>query len=343
MKTRLSQSHTFPKDFLPTVFMLLFCGVCSSSLANKIVLSGSAQGTSYHITYYDFKNRNFQTQIDSVLDEIDLCLSVYRDDSEISLSNLSMLYKFKSADFYKVLVKSREIFFATDGAFDPTVLPLVEAYGFGKSKKHIPKIENLDSLTDLVGFQFVDFDSIALKKKKKNIRLDFNAIAQGYSVDKISGFLEQNGISVYMVEIGGEIRLKGRKDRAQHWQVGIEQPDGSGRLSAVAYLTDIAMSTSGNYRNFYVKDGKTYNHIINPKTGRTESNSLLSVTVFTHDSSSADAYATAFLVMGTPATIDFLKSRPDLDAYLIFRNENAEISTFSTSGVKPFIKQRVEN
>lgn len=298
-----------------------------------VSLEGETQGTTYRIKYRDSQQRNLKHSIDSLLAEFDQCLSLYRSDSELSQFNRGMSHRFERPYFYPVLKKSEEVFRATDGAFDPTVLPLVEAYGFGPKKPRPTDEINVDSLVQLVGLQQIVFDSITAQKQRKNIRLDFNGIAQGYSVDVLAMFLETKGVSQYMVEIGGEIRTKGQKGDGQYWTVGIADPFHPDQLYVTLNLSDRAMTTAGNYRNHYVANGQVFSHIINPKTGMTEQSELVSVTVFAADAITADGYDTAFMVMGLEKTKRFLANRPDLDAYLMYTDANGQLQTYATAGV----------
>lgn len=313
------------------------------SLADLPIISieGPAQGTTYHIKYRDQQQRNYKAQIDSILADIDKCLSLYRPDSEISAFNRSSRHSFQSPYFYPVLKKSAEVYQATEGAFDPTVLPLVEAYRQGKKRRQ-DWTKNVDSLLQYVGFQHIIFDSVSIQKRKANVRLDFDSIAQGYTVDVVAAFLETKGITRYMVEIGGEVACRGEKSQGKWWTIGIENPLHPGEIGATVQMADRGMATSGNYRNQYRIDGQSFSHIINPKTGFSAPDSLLSVTVFANNALTADAFDTAFLVMGLAKTKAFLATRPDLDAYLIYRNNQGNPQVFFTEGIRPFIGSQQE-
>ncbi|GAB4048494.1 FAD:protein FMN transferase [Spirosoma litoris] len=299
-----------------------------------INLEGETQGTTYHIKYRDERQRNLKKEIDSVLITIDKCLSTYLPDSEISRFNRSETHRFESPYFYPVLKKSEEVFRVTNGAFDPTVMPLIEAYGFGPKKVRLTEPVNSDSLLQFVGFQKISFDSVSIRKLKKNIRLDVNGIAQGYSVDVVSEFLESKGIDRYIVEIGGEVRTRGKKGEGQTWTIGIENPRQPGKMLTTMKLVNRAMTTAGNYRNHYESNGQTFSHIINPKTGLMEQSSVLSVTVFAPDAITADGYDTAFFVMGLEATKRYLSTRKDLDVYIVYAGEDGQPKTFMTEGLK---------
>jgi thiamine biosynthesis lipoprotein len=310
-----------------------------TSQLSLISFDGKAQGTTYHIKYYDPENRSFKAEVDSILADFDRSLSLYRVDSEISEFNRNETFTFQSPYFYPVLKKSQEIYEDTDGAFDPTVMPLMEALGFGAKKVKDPGSANIDSLLQLVGFRHIRFDTVSVQKTRSHIRLDFNGIAQGYSVDVISEFLSKRNITRYMVEIGGEVRTKGTKDGGKPWVAGIEDPLRRGALIATVALKDRAMTTAGNYHNHFTSNGQVFNHLINPKTGSMEQTSLLSVTVFARDAMTADGYDTAFFVMGTEAVKDFTTKRRDLDVFLIYTNQNGVVETFASDGIRDLIKE----
>lgn len=305
------------------------------------LVDGEAQGTTYHVKYYDRKNRNFKAEIDSILQEFDRSLSLYRPDSEISEFNKNESLAFHSPYFYPVLKKSQEVYQATNGAFDPTVMPLVEAYGFGAKRVKNPENVDVDSLLKLIGFHNIQFDSLAVQKTRANVRLDFNGIAQGYSVDVIGDFLVKQNIDRFMVEIGGEVLSRGIKEEGKSWVAGIEDPLHRGALFATVRLDNRAMTTAGNYHNHFTSNGQVFNHLINPKTGEMEQTPLLSVTVFAKDAVTADGYDTAFFIMGLEATKNFLSKRKDLDVYLIYTNEKGNLETFASDGIRDFIKEPV--
>nr|MBZ1359484.1 FAD:protein FMN transferase [Dyadobacter fermentans] len=314
-----------------------------------ISIQGEAQGTTYHIRYFDPQNRNFKHSIDSVLTEFDKCLSLYRSDSELSAFNRTSRHTFRSAWFYEVLVKSNEIHAATGGAFDPTIMPVSEAYGFGNKKNVDPENVNMDSLLQFVGFKHIEFNQKEVSSPP-GVRLDFNGIAQGYSVDIVGAFLRSHGIHRFMVEIGGEVICSGTKNNGRPWVTGIENPLRPAALAATVALTNRAMTTAGNYHNHFTRNGITYNHIIDPRSGgrrsggrrsgSMEQTPLLSVTVFAKDAITADGYDTAFFVMGSEATKTFLKNRKDIDVYMLYTNEEGHLMSYATDGIKEFIQEK---
>ena len=315
-------------------YLLILCFSTAPAVKDSPVVSleGTAQGTSWHIMYADEQQRNVKPEIESTLQDIDKCLSIYRRDSEISLFNKSTSYQFQLPYFYPVLKKSAEVYAATNGAFDPTVMPLTEAYRLGKRTGQ-PWWNKTDSLLQYVGFSNIIFNENGVRKLKDHVRLDFDGIAQGYSVDVLATLLESKGIYNYLVEIGGEVRCRGRKNAATGWTIAIDDPLHPEGKALIVTLNNRAATTAGNYRDHYRQNGQTFSHIINPKTGFSRQDTLLSVTVFADDAITADAYDTAFMVMGLSETKAFLAQHPHLDAYLIYINKQGQVSSYATAGV----------
>ncbi|WP_119079136.1 FAD:protein FMN transferase [Chitinophaga alhagiae] len=316
------------------------CGMCGSGLnpatqtvPPEISIEGAAQGTTWHIVYTDAAGRHFKTQVDSILLAIDLCLSTYRTDSEVSAFNQFDDFRYQSGHFYPVLQRSLEIYRATNGAFDPTVMPVTEAYRKGKSTGR-PWLQQLDSLLQYVGFQYIVFDRETVHKTKEHVRLDFDAIAQGYTVDVIAVWLEAQGVADYMVEVGGEVRCKGLRQGARPWTVGIENPLRPGEELLRLNIGHRAIATAGNYRNFYVRNGQTYRHIIHPKTGLAKQDPLLSATVVAADAITADGFDTALLVMGLEESKQLLQREKDLDACLVYQQPDGSVAVFLTERLK---------
>lgn len=328
---------------ISAVLSLFFLISCSSNqtIKTEFNVKGLAQGTSYHITYIDNGGRNFERQIDSLLIEIDNSLSTYQPKSIISKFNATDSIMHTDKMFRDVFIDAKNIYEKSQGAFDPTIAPIVNAWGFGFKNMDKTDDKTIDSL-----LQFVDFNAVQLQdsfvfKNNKNIMLDFNAIAQGYSVDVIANFLEDKKIKNYMVEIGGELRVKGNNTKGKLWRIGIDKPIENNDirdLQAVINLEDKALATSGNYRKFYEKDGVKYSHTINPKTGRPVKHTLLSATVITNTCSYADAYATTFMVVGLEKSKEILAENSDLEAILIYEDEKNEIQTFVSQGISKFIE-----
>ncbi|MEO1653989.1 MAG: FAD:protein FMN transferase, partial [Bacteroidota bacterium] len=243
--------------------------------------------------------------------------------------------------FYPILEKSREVYDLTQGAFDPTVGPLVNSWGFGNKKiEKKPAPDQIDSLQQLVGFDRIRFDQDSVKKDQANIELNFSAIAKGYAIDVVGQFLEDQQIENYLVEIGREVRCKGINAENQTWTIGIINPlykeVGQKKLQAMVKLDNRSLASSGNYENYWEEDEKKYAHIIDPQTGYPVTHSLLSASVFAPDCMSADAYATAFIVMGLEKAQAMIKERPELDAFLIYADEKGNLQTYTSEGIKEF-------
>ncbi|MEZ4824902.1 MAG: FAD:protein FMN transferase [Bacteroidia bacterium] len=310
--------------------------------------SGPAQGTSYSITCIDpVDGRDFQASIDSVFSVIDQSLSTYNPGSTISRFNRDDSIVTDDLHFREMLNQSGEVWRLTGGLFDPTVMPLVRAWGFGPEKVPEIKTGNLDSVRQLVGFMQLIPEAHAgkfiLRKKQPGVQLDFNAIAQGYTVDVLADLLEGNGIQNYMIEVGGEVRAKGKNVEGKYWTLGIEQPleiEGISVMSAIVNLNNRSLATSGNYRKFYVKDGVKYAHTIDPHTGYPVNHTLLSVSVLAEKCATADAYATAFMVMGFDQAWEFLEKHPELglEAYFISSSKGEGWDIRMTDGMEAVVE-----
>lgn len=325
-----------------SIISLLFsCAIYSQKEAVKI--EGEAQGTTYHITYFDTKNRDFNPEIVQILKDFDMSVSTYIPNSIISRINSNQKKVEVDKYFIACFKKAKEVWKNTNGAFDPTVYPLVNAWGFGPGKKQKIELQQIDSILKFVGFDLIKLKGKHIVKKDSRVQLDFNAFAQGYSVDVVSEFLNSEGISSYIVEIGGEVYAKGKKLDGSNWTVGIEKPidnkETSNDLKALVSLENLAIATSGNYRKFIIEEGVKYAHHIDPKTGYPTKNNLLSASVFAKECISSDANATGILVMGLEKAKLFLASHPELQAYLIYSDEKGNYQEYVTSGLKSILKE----
>lgn len=327
--------------FFLLLSIVLFFSIACNETPLEVKLQGFAQGTTYHITYIG-NTKSLQTQIDSLLHVINQSMSTYKANSLISKFNKSDSGLVVDYLFLHVFNKSKQIYNETDGLFDPTVATLVEAWGFGKNKNTNIDSTIIDSILQYVGLEKIELrNNNFLFKSTPNINLDFNAIAQGYSVDLIADLLEKNNIQNYMVELGGELKTKGKNIQGSEWKIGIDKPNENNNereLLSIIELSDKALATSGNYRKFYIKDGNKYAHTINPKTGYPAENSLLSATVISEKCIDADAYATAFMVMGVEKTIEFIQSNKTISVYLLYTNNKGEIREFISEELKVKIK-----
>lgn len=321
MKYKISNNYLFVAVF--TAAVLLSLATCGKKPELKMIrFGGLTQGTTYQVTYYDSLERDFHHGVDSILQVIDFSMSVYNPASTISKVNRNESKGDDDLHFIKVFTQSQDISRQTGGAFDVTVGPLVKAWGFGL--KHRDKVDQkmIDSLNKFIGYNKIRLDQNKVIKEDARIQLDFNAIAQGYTVDVIADYLESFHIHRYLIEIGGEVSGKGTKPDGTLWSVGIEKPQWGAidqrPIQAILTLKNRAIATSGNYRKFFEENGVKYSHTIDPKTGYPARNRLLSVSVLADECSTADAYATAFMVMGLEKAKMILSAQPRLDAYFIY-------------------------
>jgi len=301
-------------------------------------IAGYVQGTTYHITYENEIGNDLNRQIDSLLEAFDLTFSEYIPNSIISRINRNDSTVEINEMFVTVFNKSVEIYRETGGAFDLTVGPLVDAWGFGPEKKDTVNRKRIDSLLKLVGMNKVRISGKKLIKDSPGIILDVNGIAQGYSVDMVCDFFEKLGIKNYLVEIGGEVRAKGKNDKGKLWRIGIDRPSYDSNpgenLQTILSLDNKAVTTAGNYRSYFEENGVKYSHIIDPHTGKPIKNRLLSVTIVAKDALTADAWDTPCMVLGINGTRDLLNKHPELDAYLIYNDEMGNYQTEYTRGIQ---------
>ena len=286
--------------------------------------SGMVFGTTYSITYQ--YHENLKSDIEGVMQQVDNSLSPFNKSSVITPINNNTSTK---ADKYltEVFTLAQTVNKETDGAFDITVAPLVNAWGFGFRNGTRPTDTQTDSLLAIVGQEKVTLKDGEIIKSDPRIMLDCSAIAKGFGVDKVAEFLAGKGIENFLVEIGGEISARGKNSRGTEWNIGVTKPvDDSLSINqenqAVLQITDKAMATSGNYRNFYYEGGKKYAHTINPHTGKPAQSDILSATVIAQTCAVADAYATAFMVLGSEKAKEILKKHPELQAYLILSDNS---------------------
>jgi len=325
-------------------FLVLFS--CQNTTENNTkfsVIQGEAQGTTYTIQLVGEGIKIKKQAIDSILKDFDNSLSTYKNYSLISQFNNSEK-SFSALDFggyfNKCLVKSQFIYDVTNGAFDPTVFPLIEAWGFFSDMKTPLNQSKADSILKFIGFDknrlisyYSKNDSIFITKKDSRLKLDFNAIAQGYSVDVIADFIKKNGYKNYYIEIGGEIRVAGKNKEGNDWRIGIDTPKSEGERSIqeIINVSNKSIATSGNYRKYYEIDGKKYAHTIVPQTGMQVKHNLLSATVITEECALADGFATAFMVLGLNGTKKFLIENPRLKIQvLLIYSEKGKFKTYST-------------
>lgn len=305
-------------------------------------IEGPTQGTSYHITFENRTKKHYSEIIDSILKDFDLSLSEYNPKSIISRINANDTTVRADKHFKYVFLKSKEIWQQSEGAMDITVGPVIDALGFGPTQKTVVDSALIKSLLKYVGFEKVRLENDRVIKADTAIKLDVNSIAQGYSVDVVSDFFESEGIVNYMVEIGGEVRSKGKNAKGVYWRIGIDRPEEGNlvpgeKIQAIIRLKNQSVTTSGNYRAYYEENGAKYSHIINPKTGFPVSSRLLSVTIVAKDCITADGWDTPLMVLGLDKSIETLKKHPELEALLIYSDEKGNFQEYMTDGFKAMI------
>ena len=297
---------------------------------------GSVFGTFYSITYQC--DNDLQKEIEAELKKVDQALSMFNQESIISKVNRNEKVELNEM-FLQVITLAQKVSQDTDGAFDITVAPLVNAWGFGFKTGDKPSGNSIDSLMSTVGYKKISLKGRQLFKENKNTMLDCSAIAKGYGSDVVAAFLKKRGIDNFMVEIGGEVVTQGISEKRVPWRIGVTKPTDDSlsvdnELQTVLNVTNKAMATSGNYRNFYYKDGKKYAHTIDPKTGYPVQHSLLSATVLADNCATADAYATSFMVMGIEKAKGVLERHPELMAYFIYTDERGNLAVWYSPSMK---------
>lgn len=315
------------------VLVLIALAGCSFENDEKVwEIAGPVFGTRYHINVVLPDNpkrlENLAKGIEKVLEDVDASMSTWRDDSELSRFNSlkdQSEWVDVSTPLYDVLTTAHQVSRQTGGAFDVTVGPVVNLWGFGPDARpeKVPGDEELASRLAATGYGKLELraDPPALRANP-NQYIDLSAIAKGYGVDAVARYLSDEGVSAYLVEIGGEVRAHGRKPDGEVWRLAIEQPVSEIReINRVVALDRHAMATSGDYRNYYESDGRRFSHTIDPKDGRPISHTLASVTVISDDCMTADAFATAFNVMGHDQA-KALATRENIAAYFIVRGDS---------------------
>ncbi|AWX45352.1 hypothetical protein HME9304_02365 [Flagellimonas maritima] len=331
------------KGFIQVVVLLLFISCTSKPKLIKNQNIGEALGTTFSIIYISEYELDYQKEIDSIFQAFNKSMSTYLPDSDISKINSGDSTLIIDQMFRDVFMQSKLVHYETNGYFDPTVGVLVDAWGFGPGKQIELDSTKVDSLMQYVGFQKIGLtQDYRIVKIKKEISFDFNAIAKGYAIDRLGQMLNEKGIKHYLVEVGGEVLTKGTNIiNEKPWKVAIDDPnDLSARgRAAIVELQDMALASSGNYRKFRIDDetGQKYVHTINPKTGYTKNSNILSATVVTASCIKADAYATAFMAMDLNKTKDLLSKRDDLEAFVIYLDEQGNSQNFMTKGFEKIV------
>ena len=326
------------KSFL-VILALLALASCDNQ-PKKIILKGLAQGSYYAITYYDEQGRNFQREVDSIFRAVDRSVNLWVDSSVICKVNRNEEVELDSifVDNFRIAQEAARL---SGGYFDPTISPIVAAWGFSAKTGDSITPQLIDSLKQLVDYRKVRIENGKVVKENPAMQLDFNAIAQGYTSDMIASFLESRGISNYLVDTGGEIMAKGNKPDGKPWIVGIEKPadnwDSEQVVQTRIALCDKGLVTSGSTRKYVERNGKRYSHCIDPKTGYPVEHQLLSATVLADNSVWADALASICMVMGMERSLEIIEAMDGVEAYYIFVNAEGELETFATEGFDALI------
>ena len=293
-------------------------------------------GTVYNVTYQSDKDLN--QEILTALKQVDASLSMFNEQSTISKINRNEPVK-PDKMFIEVFELAKRVSAETGGAFDITVAPLVNAWGFGFKQGQMPDKQMIDSLLDIIGFNKIDLKGGNIIKQDPRIMLDCSAIAKGYGSDVVARLLRSRDVKNFMIEIGGEVVTSGISEKRLPWKIGVTKPTDDSlsvnqELQTILNVTDKAMATSGNYRNFYYKNGKKYAHTIDPKTGRPVQHNILSATVLANNCAVADAYATSFMVLGLDEAQKVLEKHPELMAYFIYSDANGENAVWFSPSMK---------
>jgi len=319
------------------VSIFVFSG-CQKPVAKYIYNRGIIHGAPYLIVYESPEGKDMQSEIDTLLKEYNMIFSVYEKKSVISKINNNEEVTL-TPEFIACFNKAMEISQISDGAFDITCGPIVNAWGFGPEEKKKMTPERVDSLKLLTGYQKVKIENGKVIKENPNMKLDMNALCDGYFCDLICEFLQQKGCKNYMTEIGGEVKARGKNEKGNIWTIGINKPVDenvflNNEIQAKVHIGNKALATSGNYRNFYIEDGKKYAHTIDPKTGYPVQHSLLSATVITEDGMTADGFATTFMVLGLEKSIELSKQMPEMEVYFIYADETGNNQVYMSENFK---------
>jgi thiamine biosynthesis lipoprotein len=328
----------FIRIIASALFFALMISCTAKSPRDYLRVSGFAQGTTYSILYFDSQKRDFSEEIERLLLNIDNSMSVYNPESTINGFNNSENGFEIDTLLAEVVILSQKYWEETNGAFDITVGPLVSAWGFHAKQGGMPTDEEIKKLIQNIGNDKIALNNLYLSKTQPGVKIDVNAVAQGYTVDVIADFLEDKEVTDYLVELGGEIRTSGKSSRGSEWIVGVDKPVDDAisgeQLQVKLKITSGSLVTSGNYRKYFVKDGVKYSHTIDPKTGYPVTHSVLSTTVLDKVAARADALATTFMVMGLDATQKWLEKNPEVDVYIVYSDEKGDYRVWMSKGIK---------
>ena len=324
--------------WLPLLIILLF----KKHDQRQYTIHGYAQGTDYSIKYFAQDSVITQSLIDSILLQIDSSMSLYKSFSAINRFNQSANGIKLDVHFLKVVMRSFEISTATKGSFDITVKPLVQIWGFGaKPISTFPDSLSIKTILPCVGMKNLSLKGNFLKKYKSCTQIDLNGIAQGYSVDVVANYLQKKGVKSFVVEIGGELRIAGKKPDGSLFKIGIEGPSDNEKqepgIKHIIQLSKGAITTSGNYRKYLQQGSKKISHLIDPKTGYPLQNAMISATIYAKDAITADGYDNALMAMEPSQALNFVKSHKDLECYLIYHRPDGMIADTLSPGFKKLL------
>ena len=329
---------------LSAVLILSACVQQKATQTEYIKNSGMIYGTFYNLTYQHPEGKDLQEEVMKVFKQFDLSLSTFNDSSVISRINRNDESIQTDAHFERMYQQAEIVSTLTGGAFDITVAPLVNAWGFGFGKQNRSATPNVDSILAFTGFHKLQLIDHRIVKTDPRIMLDASAIAKGQASDVVAAFLEEQGCVNYMVEIGGEVTCKGMNPKGDDWQIGIDMPiddpaveDRS--LQTIVAISDVGLATSGNYRQYYYRNNKKYAHTINPRTGYPVDHNLLSATVIAPTCMQAEAFATAFMVLGVDSSLVVCNQVADMECYLIYSDENGAFQVAQSAGFGKYIAE----
>lgn len=343
LRSNKTSNSFITKGFFIILFVCLFCSfnVYKPREEQKYTLTGLAQGTSYNISYYTDHEKIKKGTIDSILAVIDSSMSLYKSYSIINKFNNSKHGTEIDKHFRIVLKKSLQVYDDTQGLFDITVGPLVQAWGFGvKEVDSYPEPNTITSIKKCVGSNLLKLNGSFLAKVKPCVKIDVNGIAQGYSVDLVADYLLSKGIKRFVVEIGGELRIEGTKPDGSLMRIGIEGPaedDQAPEIRHIIGLKNGAITTSGNYRKFKQNGTKKITHLIDPRTGYPLDNNLISVTLYANKAITADGYDNAVMAMDVKEAFNFVETHNELEAYIIYHNGEGKVVDTMTTGFKKLL------
>lgn len=330
------------QKYIILLLLPLFFFLSEKKEQREYSIRGYAQGTDYTVKYFAADSIITKRAVDSILSVIDSSMSLYKPYSTICRFNVSAEGLLIDPHFARVMRRSFDIYKDTQGKFDATVEPLVRAWGFGpKPVKSFPDSAEVKALLNCVGMNNLSLKGNYLQKRKPCIKVDLNGIAQGYSVDVVAGHLLKKGISCFVVEIGGELRMKGPKPDGTSLRIGIEGPAASaGAEPVIRHIVSInngAITTAGNYRKYLQKGAKKIAHLIDPKTGYPLDNALISVTIYAKDATTADGYDSPIMAMDVEEALKFVNARKGMEAYIIYHRKDGSVADTLTKGFKKYL------